>query len=122
MFGTRPARLALLGLFVLAAAGCRSNSCGERNGWFSRFRHNDAPPAAVPFADVPCCGPEIPGLPPFPAGPAGNLPPAGVLPGPAPGFPPTGPMPGTFQPGEAQPLPYAPQSGRGTLPARTTGK
>lgn len=117
MHRTWPARFALLGSFLLASVGCASDSCGEHRGWFSRFRNHASPAAACPCEGIPCSGPEIPGLPP-PGVPSGGM----LLPGPGAGVSP-GPMPGAVtQPGEAQPIPYSPQSGRGVAPARTTGK
>jgi len=131
MFRTRPAHLALLGSFILGAAGCASDSCGERPGWFSRFRHTSAPATACPCEGIPCCGPEFPGLPPGAVN-GTPFPFPGQVPGPGPG-PGLGPAPGQFmppagvttpggQPGEAQPYPYTPSGGRAGLPARTTGK
>ena len=115
MSRSRPARLALLGVLVLAAVGC-ANNCGERRGLFG-FRNHASPVGGPCCEGVPCCGPEIPGLPPFGPQPGvnGTLPPAGVSTPPT-----TGPMPGAIQPGEAQPIPYTPSGGRPGLPARTT--
>jgi hypothetical protein len=123
MIRARTAPVALLGVFVLVAVGCNSgSSCGERHGLFGRA---SKPVTMVPVEATPCgCGTEFPVMPAVGqpgVGVNGNtgLPP-GILPPPNPGLP-SGPMPGTLNPGEAQPLPYSPQSGRAGT-ARMTGK